>query len=195
MMWGPVRNVLIEGNVFKNTLNVQSGFVGGRGNEGANPCPEVGRYVTIRENVGDQNTKGWFGIELKCFEDVLIERNSLKGGHALISLPDSNRITIRDNNLDLRGTAYWGVEVAKANDVRMENNTVQGDGTHTDAAFAANNGSVRSIVYRNVVINLNTLFAGPIEADVRWNCLRNVAFVTQFGTPETSTISDNNATC
>jgi hypothetical protein len=141
--------------------------------------------------VGDQNTNGWFGIELKCFEDVLIERNTLKGGQALISLPDSNRVTIRDNNLDLRGTAYWGVEVPKAHDVRMENNTVRGDGSHTDAAFSASSGSVRAIVLRNVILDLNTLFEGPIQADVRWNCLTNVAFVTRFGSPETSTISSN----
>ena len=190
-MWGEVRHILIEGNTMKNTRNAQTGFVGGRGNEGINPCPQVGRYVTIRNNIGDQNTNGWFGIELKCFEDVLIERNTLKGGHALISLPDSNRVTIRDNNLDLRGTAYWGVEVPKANDVRMENNTVQGDGSHTDAAFSASSGSVRAIIYRNVVINLNTLFEGPIQADVRWNCLTNVAVITRYGSPETSTISNN----
>jgi hypothetical protein len=190
-MWGEVRNVLIEGNTMKNTRNAQTGFVGGRGNEGTNPCPQVGRYVTIRNNVGDQNTNGWFGIELKCFEDVLIERNSLKGGQALISLPDSNRVTIRDNNLDLRGTAYWGVEVPKAHDIRMENNTVRGDGSHTDAAFSASSGSVRATVLRNIVIDLNTLFEGPVQADVRWNCLTNVAHVTLYGEPATSTISNN----
>jgi hypothetical protein len=168
--------------------------VGGRGSEGSNPCSQVGRYVTIRSNVGDQNTNGWFGIELKCFEDVLIERNSLKGGQVLISLPDSNRVTIRDNNLDLRGTPYWGVEIARAHDVRLENNTIQGDGPNSgDDAFSANSGSLRAVAYRNLAARLRTLYAGPLEADIRWNCLENVAFVTQFGSPQTSTISENGA--
>ena len=96
-MWGAVNNILIEDNTITNTRNIQSDIIGGRGSEGSNPCPIIGRNVTIRNNVADQGSNGWFGIELKCFEDVVIEGNILKGGAVLISLPDSNHVTIRDN--------------------------------------------------------------------------------------------------
>jgi hypothetical protein len=124
-------------------------------------------------------------------EDVVIERNTLKGGHALISLPDSNRVTVRDNNLDLRGSAYWGVEVAKAHDVVIERNIVRGDSPQSDEAFSANSGSLRTKVKANIVSNVRILFADPRYAEVTNNCLTSVSYVTQFGMPETSVIANN----
>jgi hypothetical protein len=152
--------------------------------------------VTIRNNVGDQGSGdvGWFGIELKCFEDVLIEGNRLRGGTALISLPDSNRVTIRSNTLDLTGSPHWGVEVPKAHNVTIEYNTVFGDGPQTDTAFSANSGSLNMIVRFNNVRNVKTLVDGPLSAVVTDNCIVSVTNVTQYGVPETSTI-ERNAVC
>lgn len=172
---GAFDGMLIEGNTFINPHpDAQTGFVGMRV-EGANPCPVVGKNITIRNNTGDQGTNGHFGVELKCMEDVLIEGNSFTGGAALISLPDSNRVTVRGNTLDLRGTAYWGVEVPKAHDVTIENNTFIGEGVCCDAAIAANSGSVRTTVRFNTATDFNTFMAGPKDSIVTDNCLTNVA--------------------
>jgi parallel beta helix pectate lyase-like protein len=200
-MTGAVRNILIEGNSWMNTANVVGGFIAGRGSEGANPCPTVGRYVTIRNNVGDQGSRGWFGIELKCFEDVTIEGNSLKGGEVLISLPDSNRVTVRSNTLDLRGRAYWGIEVAKAHDVKVLGNTFIGDEPNPydavapfEQAISLNSGSVRTVATGNRANNLHLFFAGPNYSTVTDNCLQNVKHVHWYGNPSTSTIARNTAT-
>ena len=200
-MTGAVRNILIEGNTWTNTANVAGGFIGGRGSEGSNPCPTVGRYVTIRNNVGNQGTRGWFGIELKCFEDVTIEGNSLKGGVALISLPDNNRVTIRNNTLDLRGSAQFGVEVPKAHDVKVLGNTFIGDEPNPydsvapyEQAISLNSGSLRAVATGNRANNLHLFFAGPLYSTITDNCLQNVKHVHWYGTPSTSTISRNTAT-
>ena len=199
-MWGAVNGVLIEGNDIVNTKTHQGDILFGRGSEGSNPCPTVGRNVTIRNNYGDQGpgnsnqsqAVGWFGIELKCFEDVLIEGNSLRGGHVLISLPDSNRVTIRNNQLDLTGFTFYGVEIPKANDVVMEYNTVIGDGPNgNDTAFSANSGSQRMIIRYNVVENVRTLAHDPLNAVITDNCLSNVPVISDFGEPASSTIERN----
>jgi len=200
-MTGAVRNILIEGNTWTNTANVAGGFISGRGSEATNPCPTVGRYVTIRNNVGNQGSRGWFGIELKCFEDVTIEGNSLKGGVALISLPDNNRVTVRNNTLDLRGSASYGVEVAKAHDVKVLNNTFIGDEPNPfdavapyEQAISLNSGSLRTVATGNRANNLHLFFAGPNYSTITDNCLQNVKHVHWYGTPSTSTISRNTAT-
>ena len=194
-LWGAVNGIEISGNDIVNTRTVKTGIVGGRASEGSNPCPTVGRNVTISNNYGDQGagTIGWFGIELKCFEDVLIEGNHLKGGSVLISLPDSNRVTIRNNTLDLTGSPYWGVEVPKANNVTIEYNTVFGDGPMNDTAFSANSGSQRMVVRFNKVQNVKTLVDGPVGAIVSDNCIIGVTNISEHGQPEGSTIERNTA--
>ena len=195
-LWGAVNAIEISGNDIVNTRTNKVGIVGGRGSEGSNPCPTVGRNLTIRNNIGDQGAGaiGWFGIELKCFEDVLIEGNRLKGGSVLISLPDSNRVTIRNNTMDLTGSSYIGVEVPKANNVTIEYNTVFGDGPMNDTAFSANSGSQRMVVRFNKVQNVKTLVEGPIGAIVSDNCIVGVTNITVYGQPEGSTI-ERNAAC
>lgn len=205
-MWGPVRNVLIEGNTITNTKNIQSGFVGGRGNEGANPCPAVAKDIIIRNNTGDQNTNGWFGIELKCFEDVVIEGNNLRGGKALISLPDSNRVLIRGNTLYVtRNNAYWGVEIAKAHNITVENNTFIGDSANCfflangqpsvgcwGSAVSQNSGSLLAVMRNNMVTNIYNAFQGSQAGYViTGNCLSGVLRVTELGTTVGATILNN----
>jgi hypothetical protein len=152
----------------------------------------------IRNNYGDQGPGsedgegvGWFGIELKCFEDVLIEGNVLRGGHALISLPDSNRVTVRGNTLDLRGYTFWGVEIAKAHDVVVEGNLIFGDGEGSgDQAVSTNSGSQRAVVRGNEVSAVRTLFVGGHNAVVTDNCLSGVRFVIEHDT-EDNTLERN----
>jgi hypothetical protein len=199
-MWGGVNGVLIEGNDIVNTRTRQGDILFGRGSEGSNPCPTVGRNVTIRNNYGDQGpgnsdksqAVGWFGIELKCFEDVLIEGNSLRGGHVLISLPDSNRVTIRNNQLDLTGFTFYGVEIPKAHDITIEYNTVTGDGPNSgETAFSANSGSQRMTIRYNTVENVGTLVDDPRLSVVTDNCVVNVTNIYEFGEDGTNTIERN----
>jgi hypothetical protein len=195
-LWSAVQGIEIAGNDIVNTVTHKTGIVGGRASEGANPCPVVGRNVTIRNNSADQGEGdvGWFGIELKCFEDVLIEGNKLRGGTVLISLPDSNRVTIRNNTLDLSGSPYYAVEIPKAHNVTIEHNSVSGDGPSKDTAFSANSGSQNLVVRFNVVRNVRTLVDGPLLAVVTDNCIIGVTLVTEFGEPEASVI-ERNAIC
>ncbi|HEX5142127.1 MAG TPA: right-handed parallel beta-helix repeat-containing protein [Dehalococcoidia bacterium] len=194
---GPVSYITIQGNTMTNTKARWSDIISIRGNEGANPCPNPAHHITIVNNVAnqgpafDQNRasvaqapSGWFGIELKCTEDVLIEGNSLSGGHTLISLPDSNRVTIRGNRFNmvdipggLTSGPYWGVEIAKAHDVVVEGNTFVGQGPCCDAAVSTNSGSQRPIVRNNTVSNMYVLFEGGHNASITDNCLQNVAHV------------------
>ena len=195
-LWGAVNGIEVSGNDIVNSRTNKVGIVGGRASEGSNPCPTVGRNVTIRNNIGDQGAGaiGWFGIELKCFEDVLIEGNRLKGGSVLISLPDSNRVTIRNNTLDLTGSPFMGVEIPKAHNVTIEYNTVFGDGPMNDTAFSANSGSQKMVVRFNKVQNVKTLVEGPLGAVVSDNCIVGVTNISEHGQPEGSTI-ERNATC
>jgi hypothetical protein len=194
-LWSSVNGIEIAGNDIVNSRTNKVGIVGGRGSEGSNPCPTVGRNVTIRNNYGDQGAGaiGWFGIELKCFEDVLIEGNRLKGGNVLISLPDSNRVSIRNNTLDLTGSPYMGVEIPKAHNVTIEYNTVFGDGPMNDVAFSANSGSQRMVIRFNKVQNVKTLVEGPLSAIVSDNCIVSVTNISEYGQPEGSTIERNTA--
>jgi nitrous oxidase accessory protein NosD len=199
MMWGGVRNIEISGNSIVHTKTLRASLIGGRGSEGSNPCPVTGRNVTIRNNYGDQGSggergTGWFGIELKCFEDVLIEGNTLKGGRALVSLPDSNRVTVRNNTLDLTGSAHWGVEIPKAHNVTIEHNTVFGDGPQTDTAFSANSGSVSMTIRYNKVSDVRTLVDDPLNSVVTDNCIINVKNISEYGNPESSQM-ERNAVC
>ena len=199
-IFGPVSNVLFEGNDIVNTRTRKSSALIGRGAEEANPCSRVGRNVTIRDNFVDQGpgsydesvTVGWFGIELKCFEDVLIEGNHLKGGHTLISLPDSNRVQVRNNVLDLRGFAYWGVEIPQAHDIVIEANTVAGDGPQgNDAAFSANSGSQRMTIRFNTVSSVRALVDSPVNSIVTDNCLVDVLLVWEYADPGSGRVERN----
>jgi hypothetical protein len=150
-------DAVFEGNTVVQTLGSKVSPVAGRGSEGSNPCAIVNRRTIIRNNVIDQGPQGigWFGIELKCHEDVLIERNTLRGGHALISLPDNNRVTIRQNDLTLgppaRGSlgAYWGVEIANAHDVTVTNNDCRGTTQTFGSCVSMNTAPLRTIVTNN----------------------------------------------
>jgi nitrous oxidase accessory protein NosD len=199
-MFGPVRDVVIEGNEIINSRTIKSSAVIGRGAEEPNPCSTVGRGVAIRDNYIDQGpgsydesaTVGWFGIELKCFEDSVIDGNHVTGGHTLISLPDSNRITVQNNLLDVRGFAYWGVEIPQANDIAIYSNTVLGDGSGgNDAAFSANSGSQRMTIRYNTVRDVRTLVDSPINSIVTDNCLVDVLHVWEYSDPESGIVERN----
>jgi hypothetical protein len=195
--------ILIENNTWTNTLNVVGGFVGGRGNEGSNPCPTTADFLTIRGNTGDQGTNGWFGIELKCFNDVVIEGNDLRGGQWLVSLPDNNRVQIRDNTFRMHGN---GIEVPKAHDVTIENNVFFGrEPVPFDSvspfqhAISLNSDSLRTIARFNLVWDTHLFFAGPNWSTVTDNCLQNVKHEWWYGptawpnVPPGSTFARNGA--
>jgi hypothetical protein len=154
-MWGDADDITIEGNDILQTEGMNVSPIDGRASEGSNPCPVVARRTVVRNNVMDQGPQGkpgWFGIELKCHEDVLIERNTLRGGHALISLPDNNRVVIRRNRLTLGPPttgAYWGVEIANDHDVTVTDNDCVGTTQTFGSCVSMNTAPLRTVVTFN----------------------------------------------
>jgi hypothetical protein len=183
-VWGAGRgadDAVFEDNTVVQTLGFHVSPISGRASEGpGNPCPIVNRRTIIRNNVMDQGnqTIGWFGVELTCHEDGIIEGNDLRGGQVLISLPLNNRMIVRNNALHLESTAYWGVEIAKANDITVTHNRFTGSGRTFDYAVAENSGSQRAIVTWNHVSNIKAV-AGGNGLTVTDNCVVNITMVVE----------------
>ena len=137
------------------------------------------RLNSINQGAGDI---GWFGIELKQSRGSIIEKNSIKGGKVLVSLPETDGARIRYNTFDLRGTPFWGIEVGNAHDAVIDANTFVGDGPGgKDYAISLNSGSLRTLARSNKATNLRTFFGVAGDGHrVTDNCLVNVRHVQEF---------------
>ena len=138
------------------------------------------RHNTINQGAGNI---GWFGIELKQSWGSVVERNSIKGGAVLMSIPETDKALIRYNTFDLRGSPDWGIEVGNAYDAIIDGNTFVGDGTGgADYAIALNSGSLRTYARGNKATDIRTFFAVAGDGHrVNDNCLKTrVRFVHEF---------------
>lgn len=174
------RNKIIQSATFKVSPIIS------RGNEGSGHGGVQNYRTVIRRNTINQGPGevGWFGIELKQSKGAIVERNTIKGGIALLSLPETDNAVIRYNTFDLRGSAHWGIEVANAHDATIDENTFIGDGKFSvDYGITLNTGSLRTLARGNAASNMRTFFA--IAGDghrVTDNCIKkSVRFVQEFG--------------
>jgi nitrous oxidase accessory protein NosD len=153
-IWGEGRgadDTLIEGNTIDQGAATKASPVSSRAAEDA-ATGIVNQRITVRRNSIDQGDAltGWFGVELKLSPGAVIVDNDIRGGHVLISLPDSDGAIVSGNRLDLRGSANWGIEVASSNDVAIEDNIFTGDGAGSeDTAVSMNSGSLRVLISAN----------------------------------------------
>lgn len=186
-IWGEGRganDTLIEGNTI-SASSQKASPIGSRAAEGDASGGIFNRGITIRGNTIDQGdgTTGHFGVELKLSPGAIIVDNDIRGGGALISLPDSDGVIVSGNRLNLQGSAVWGVEIAKSNDVTVEDNTFTGDGPGSeDAAVSMNTDSLRALISGNRASGLgafvNLTGDDHVIAD---NCLADVKAVTAYG--------------
>jgi polygalacturonase len=186
-LWGDTGgsdDALIDGNRIVQTTTNRVSPISSRGNDGTVHGGVQNARAVIRNNFIDQGPGdvGWFGIELKQTRGVRIEGNTVKGGHVLVSLPETDQAVIRGNTFDMRGATYWGIEVPNSNDGIIEQNTFIGGGpTAGDYAIALNSGSLRTTVRYNKVADTRTFFAvagdGHVVTD---NCLTNVAHEYEY---------------
>jgi nitrous oxidase accessory protein NosD len=185
-IWGEGRganDTLIEGNTIDGTSGRKASPIGSRAAEDT-ADGILNQRITVRGNKidqGDENS-GHFGVELKLSPGAVIVDNEIRGGGALISLPDSDGVIVSGNRLDLRGSATWGVEIAKSNDVTVENNTFTGDGPGSgDAAVSMNSGSLRALITANHAAELGALVnLSGNDHLIADNCLANVANITAY---------------
>ena len=201
-LWGEGRGsslVTISDNRITQTATSGVSPIMGRGSESAEPCSVANDRVAITGNVIDQGagSLGWFGVELKCHTDTLIEGNTFTGGRALVSLPDNATAMVRGNTFNLTGSAYWGVEVAHSRDVTVTGNTFYGDGPGgTDHAVSLNSNSYNTKVTINTARDIRTLVdLGGDLTTITDNCLTNVLRVTEFESSGTNTIVERNGAC
>jgi hypothetical protein len=195
-IWGEGRgshDVTIERVTITGTLSGRSPIMG-RSAEQSNPCATPSRRLVVRDSRMDN---GWFGIELKCFEDVTLTGNDLRGGNALMSFPDSNRVRVEGNTVRLESSAYWGVEVPRAHDVVVTRNLFTGSGPGgSDHAVSLNSGSRRTSVTFNDARDLRTLVdLGGDGTVITDNCLTNVLRVTEFESSGTNVTVARNGPC
>jgi parallel beta helix pectate lyase-like protein len=186
-LWGEsggADDTLIEGNRIVQTATRKVSPITSRGNEGSTHGGIQNARAIIRGNVIDQGPGdvGWFGLELQQSQGVRLEGNTVKGGHALVSLTQTDRAVVVRNTFDMRGSSYWGVEVANARDATLEHNTFIGGGVVAgDHAVSLNSGSLRTTVRYNRIRATRTLFDvsgdGHVVTD---NCLTNVANVFEY---------------
>ena len=176
---------LIDRNKIIQSATYQVSPITSRGNESGTPGGVQNYRTVIRRNTINQGPGdvGWFGIELKQSRGAIIERNSIKGGRVLLSLPETNNAVVRWNWFDLVGSPNWGIEVGNAHDAAIYENTFVGDGrTGVDYAIALNTNSQRTMAYGNAGSNLRTFFG--IAGDghrITDNCLKkSVRFVHEF---------------
>ncbi len=195
-LWGASNNVIIDGNKIVQSVTNQVSPIIARASE---DCSVYLKNLIIRNNYMDQGPAGvgWFGIELKCNDGVLIENNTLHGGETLVSLPDTNNVQVKNNTFDMTGDAYWGVEIAHANNVTVAGNTFFGDGpSGTDHAVSENSGSQNSYISGNNVHDIRTLVdVGGDYISITDNCLVNVLRVTEYDSSGTHVILSNNGPC
>jgi parallel beta helix pectate lyase-like protein len=160
-VWGNgvgANRVVIEGNHIQQTRTRKASPISSRGSEDA--ASAFNRQLVVRDNVIDQGDRdlGWFGIELMASPEALIERNEIKGGAVLVSLPVSDSSVVRGNTFDMRGSPYWGIEIAKSNDVLVTENQFTGRGSAGgQTAVSMNSGSMRASIHDNFLVAVNTL--------------------------------------
>jgi nitrous oxidase accessory protein NosD len=185
-VWGEGRgadDTLIEGNVIDQSEAREASPIASRAAE--DPADGIfNRRITVRGNTIDQgdSSTGHFGVELKLSPGAVIVDNDIRGGGALVSLPDSDGVIVSGNRLDLRGSAGWGVEVANSDDVTVEDNTIIGDGPDSeDTAVSMNSGSLRALITANTASDLKTLvdLTGDDHRIVD-NCVTNVTDITAY---------------
>ncbi len=185
-VWGEglgADDTLIEGNTIDGTSGRKASPIAARGAE-SDTDGVVNQRITVRGNTIDQGdeTTGWFGVELKLSPKAIIVDNDIRGGGALVSLPDSDGVIVSDNRLDLRGSAAWGVEIANSDDVTVEDNTFTGDGPGSgDVAVSMNSGSLRALITANKAAELGALV--NLTGDdhlIADNCLVNVSTITAY---------------
>ena len=176
---------LISRNTIVQTKTHQVSPITSRGNESDGHGGVQNKSTVIRHNTINQGAGsiGWFGIELKQSWGSVVERNSIKGGRVLMSIPETDKALIRYNTFDLRGSPHWGIEVGNAFDAVIDGNTFVGDGTGgVDYAIALNSGSMRTYARGNKATDIRTFFG--IAGDghrVNDNCLKTrVRFVHEW---------------
>lgn len=187
-VWGEglgADDTLIEGNTIDGTSGRKASSIASRGAED-DTDGIVNQRITVRANTIDQGdeTTGWFGVELKLSPKSVIADNDIRGGAALVSLPDSDGVIVSGNRFDLRGSPVWAVEIANSDDVTVEDNAFTGDGPGSgDVAVSMNSGSLRALVSANRAASLSTLVNltgnDHLIAD---NCLAEVASITAYRT-------------
>ena len=185
-VWGEGRgadDTLIEGNTIDESAGRDASPISSRAAENESDGI-VNRRITVRGNTINQGdaTTGHFGVELKLSPDALIVDNEIRGGKALISLPDSDNAIVSRNRLDLTGSPAWGVELANSNDATIEDNTIVGDGPGSgDVAVSMNSGSLRALVTANSVRALSTLvnLSGDDHRIID-NCVVDIGALTAY---------------
>lgn len=151
------------------------------------PCSPLAYRTTIRDSFVDQGPftgdggPGWFGIELIRAPDSVIERTVVRGGHTMISIPNSDGTVIRENTLDTSSGATWGIEVAGSSDVWITGNMIDGvtRGEYPQAGISWNSTGGRvplgTIVTGNSIRNMDVAFqlSGDLHVISR-NCLQRL---------------------
>jgi parallel beta helix pectate lyase-like protein len=201
-IWGEGRgadDTLFEGNTIVQTLGFHVSPIGGRASE---DCSILNRRTIIRDNVMDQGSRlaniGWFGAEFLCHPNILIEGNTFRGGHALVSLTTkTDDFIVRGNRFDLAnaagGGAYWGIEIANVHGGLVQNNVFDGKVlSGTRVAVSMNTNSSDHRIINNRVLHLPRFLelagAGNVITD---NCLIDVPAAIMFGVPAQNTIARN----
>jgi Right handed beta helix region len=187
-VWGEGRgsdDTLIEGNTIDQSAGRDASPIASRASEDEAEGV-VNRRITIRGNTIDQGdeTTGHFGVELKLSPEAVIVDNEIRGGKALVSLPDSDNVIVSGNRLDLVGSPVWAIEIANSDDVTVEDNTIVGDGPDSgDVAVSMNSGSMRALITANAVRSVRTLvnLTGDDHRIVD-NCLVNVRDILAYRT-------------
>lgn len=161
-MWGTFNGILLEGMDIDLMAGLGCSPIMGRGSEDSSA---FGRNLTVRNNYMNQGSgvgapfpvgSGWFGMELKCVDTVLMELNTFRGGQVLCSFPDSRNITIQRNELDVRGSAYWAIEPAKSTNMIIRQNKGYADAINSGGVFVAmNSGCQNILVEENDIANMN----------------------------------------
>jgi hypothetical protein len=177
-------NTMIVWNSIIQSKTYHVSPITSRGNEGDTHSGVQNVGTTISHNSINQGSGslGWFGIELKQSRGAVIERNVIKGGRVLISLPETDNAVIRYNTFDLRGSAKWGVEVGNAFDAVIDRNSFIGDGKYgVDYAIILNTGSLRTLARYNHAASLRTFFGVAGDGHrVTDNCLKSVRHLQEF---------------
>ena len=190
--------VSIDANRITQTATSGTSPIIGRATETV-PCPVFNDHNRFTNNVIDQGAGaiGWFGIELKCHSNTLIDGNTITGGQALISLPDSTTATISNNTFNMTGSAYWGIEIPHARNVTVKGNTFYGDGiAGGDHAVSINSNSYNTKVHLNTARDIRTLVdLGGDLTTITDNCLTNVARVTEYESSGTNVTVARNGAC
>jgi len=173
LIWEDTQHILIEGctcnYLTDGVTRTQSDTVLIRDDANDNEL----RWIFIRycnfhagtEFTGGSGT-GWFGIEPKHADDLIIAHNILQGGNVLAGYPDSNNGHFHHNEIILEsGKAYYGVEIAGPLTVNCtcEYNYAHGGTANFGTPFDHNSSpaNINSIIRYNKVVGLDVLANAP----------------------------------